>query len=54
MDQWIKTARALAIRHRDECTADFVSILPFIQTLGGEQAIRSLGRSIISVGAWWP
>ena len=52
--QWIEMARTLATRQRDDCIRDFTAILPFIQTLGGEQAIRSLGRSIVSVGAWWP
>jgi len=54
MHQWIKTARALAMRRRDERIDDFADVLPLIQALGGEDAFRSLGRSIAKVGAWWP
>jgi len=54
MNEWIKTARALAMRQRDKCVADFAAVLSFIQVLGGEIAIRSFGHSIAAVGAWWP
>ena len=52
--RWAETARILATHHRHECIADFAAILPFIQALGGETAVRSLGRSIALVGSWWP
>jgi hypothetical protein len=54
MRLWAETARVLAMRQRTDCIADFAAVLPFIQALGGENPIRSLGRSIASVGAWWP
>jgi hypothetical protein len=54
MHQWIKTPRELAIQRRRHCVADFGAILPIIQSLGGESAVRSLGRSIAKVGSWWP
>jgi hypothetical protein len=54
MHQWRETARVLAGRRRADCVKDFAAVLPFIQALGGENAVRSLGRSIVLAGAWWP
>ena len=54
MRQWVETARVLAMHTRSDCIADFTAILPLIQVLGGETAVRSLGRSIACVGTWWP
>jgi hypothetical protein len=34
-------------------TCDHCTILPWINGLGGDTALRSLGRSITSVGIWW-
>jgi hypothetical protein len=52
--QWLDTVRVLAMRGRGDCVTDLVSILPVIDAIDGEAAIRSLGRSIITVGLWWP
>jgi hypothetical protein len=52
--QWVETARALAMGRRSDCISDFVAFLPFIHAVAGEDALRGLGRSIASVGAWWP
>ena len=54
MRQWVETARALAMHERSDCVGDFATLLPFIQALAGEAAVRSLGRSIVAVGIWWP
>ena len=52
--QWRDTVRVLAMCERRDCLVNFAFILPLIDALGGEVAIRGLGRSIISVGLWWP
>lgn len=53
MHQWVETAHALSIHKRSECVEDFAAILPFIHALRGETTVRSLGRTIVSVGVWW-
>ena len=52
--QWSETVRMLAMRTRQNCVADFAKILPMMEAIGGETAIRSLARSINTVGSWWP
>jgi hypothetical protein len=52
--QWSETVRMLAMRTRQNCVADFGKILPMMEAIGGEAAIRSLARSINTVGSWWP
>jgi len=52
MHQWVETAHALSIHKRSECVEVFAAILPFIHALGGETTVRSLGRTIVSVGVW--
>ena len=52
--EWIETARVLAMRRRDYCLGDLAAVLPFIQALGGDEVVRSLGRSIVKIGVWWP
>ena len=42
------------MHERSDCVSDFAAIIPIIEALGGESAVRSLGRSIVSVGVWWP
>jgi hypothetical protein len=54
MHEWAKTPRELALQRRRRCVAHFGAILPIVQSLGGESAVRSLGRSIAKVGSWWP
>jgi hypothetical protein len=54
MHQWMETIRLLAMRTRDDCVGIFAAILPFIDVLGGETTVCSLGRSIASVRTWWP
>jgi hypothetical protein len=54
LNQWIDTIRVLAMRRRSDCVSDFAAIVLVIDALGGEAAIRILGRSITSVGWWWP
>jgi len=54
MHQWVETAHALSIHKRSECVEVFAAILPFIHALGGETTVPSLGRTIVSVGVWWP
>jgi hypothetical protein len=52
--QWAKTVRVLAMRERRDCITDFTAIIPLIGALGARTALRSVARSIISVGRWWP
>ena len=54
MHQWIETVRVLAMRKRSDCVRDVAAILPLINTLGDDTAVRGLGRSIASIGRWWP
>jgi NB-ARC domain len=54
LHQWIDTVRVLAIRERRACVSDFAAILPIIDAIGSTTTIRILGRSIVSVGLWWP
>jgi hypothetical protein len=51
---WIETVHVLAMHTRSDCVADLAAILPLIDAIGGKATIFSLGRSIISVGLWWP
>jgi hypothetical protein len=52
--QWVAATRVLALRKRSDILGDFAAMLSFIRALGGETAVRSLGRSIGSVCTWWP
>jgi hypothetical protein len=54
LHQWIDTIRVLAMRTRSDFVVDFDAILPLLRFLGGKAVIRSLRRSVSSVGAWWP
>jgi hypothetical protein len=52
--QWTETVRELATRTRRGCFADFAAMLPMIEAIGGEEAMRILARSINTVSRWWP
>jgi hypothetical protein len=54
MHPWIETVRALTMSERGKCVMNFVAILPLIDALGGNISICGLGRSITTVGRWWP
>jgi NB-ARC domain len=51
--QWVETVRALAVHARSDCINDLIAIIPIIEAIGGETALRGVARSIISVGLWW-
>jgi hypothetical protein len=53
LQQWVETIRVLAMRPRNQCIGDLITVLPILDTIGGESTMRSLARSIISVGRWW-
>lgn len=44
----------IGMRTRSDCALDLRAILPLIGALGSEAVVRSLGRSIGSLGVWWP
>jgi hypothetical protein len=54
MHHLIETVRVLAMRKRPDCVGDFAAIIPIINTLGEDTAVSSFGRSLASIGRWWP
>jgi hypothetical protein len=54
VNKWVETARVLAMHERSVCVSDFAVVMPIIEALGGESVVHTLGRSVATVGAWWP